>query len=160
MKVKNLLLLALLGLFALSLVTAVIAQDDYEDYDYGDEFDDDVEVVDDIAEASKADGVLDDEVYKTLSKNFEMLNDGAKESFLKKKLDEMIGTDVFDKMKELTDPAYDAVHQATADDYEGELSVFKKLKAEVHDLTSREGELARFLTKIYRMIIPTQKVAE
>mmetsp|Transcript_23468 Transcript_23468/g.93108 ORF Transcript_23468/g.93108 Transcript_23468/m.93108 type:complete len:90 (+) Transcript_23468:494-763(+) len=89
-----------------------------------------------------------------------MLSDGAKESFLKKKLDEMMGTDLFDKVKELTDPAYDALHQATADDYEGDLSVFKKLKAEVHDLTSREGELARFLTKIYRMIIPAQKIAE
>lgn len=57
-------------------------------------------------------------------------------------------------MKEKTAPAFAAIHSASADEYEGEMPTWKQLKAEVHKLAADDGDAARFIANIYKILAP------
>lgn len=61
------------------------------------------------------------------------------------------------QIAEIFSPAFDAVHKATTDDFEGDLSTLKKLKAEINKVTAKDGETARFITNLYRMAVPKEE---
>jgi len=136
---------------ALVLATAVVAEESVMQSVE----DDAIEVVDEaLEEAGLRD---DDEVYRVLSENFNKLSDAAKSNALKRMLDDYFKTDVYKKMQNAMNPAFDAVHKATSDNYNGDLSTLKKLKGELNKFTARDGESARFLTNLYRMLMPKKK---